>query len=104
MIPSHPPPRAGCPRGDPGPLRVLTPSADPHDSEVYDKFNEQWQRLRFRTAAPNASARDTCGFTAAMFVTPARPQRVQLSKSWTRRRISSGRLFTATPLRLRCDF
>ena len=26
---SHPPPRAGCPRGDPGPLPVLTSSPDP---------------------------------------------------------------------------
>jgi hypothetical protein len=24
LIPSHPPPQAGCPLGDPGPLRVLT--------------------------------------------------------------------------------
>jgi len=23
LIPSHPPPHAGCPRSDPGPLRVL---------------------------------------------------------------------------------
>src|SRR5438105_9247158 len=26
LIPSHPPPHAGCPRGDPGPLWVLTPA------------------------------------------------------------------------------
>jgi hypothetical protein len=28
LIRSHPPPHAGCPRGDPGPLAVLTRLAD----------------------------------------------------------------------------
>src|SRR6266852_873338 len=35
MIPSHPPPHAGCPRGDPGPLRVLT-RLTPHALSPYN--------------------------------------------------------------------